>query len=109
MQVYLTGLDFTYLEAGNGKEALEVLARAPVNLVIADLNMPGMDGVTFLERVRASERPALRTLPVILLTGEKGEENRTRGMKAGATAFVLKPVTNATLRAAIAQALKIAA
>lgn len=109
VKVYLTGLDFAFLEASNGQEALDVLARSAVNLVIADINMPGMDGLTFLERIRASDRAPLRKLPVILLTGESTEESRLRGLKSGAAAWVKKPVTNQELRAAITSALKPAA
>lgn len=106
VKVYLTGLNFEYLEAANGNEALEVLQKSSVDLVIADVNMPGMDGVTFIERLRASPTPSLRSLPVILLSGEKSEDTQARGLKAGAHAFVKKPVSNEELRSAIDRALQ---
>jgi two-component system, chemotaxis family, chemotaxis protein CheY len=109
VKVYLTGLPFEFLEAGNGIEALELLKTRRVDLVIADVNMPGMDGVTFLQRLRASADPELRKLRVILLTGEQSEDIRSRGVLAGANAFVRKPVSNTDLRAAIETVLKQAA
>ena len=101
VKVYLAGQAFDFIEAGNGTEALTALQQHPVGLVIADLNMPGMDGVTFLKTLRQSTDPKLKALPVILLTGEKGEGIRDQGLEAGANAFVQKPVNPADLRQAI--------
>jgi two-component system chemotaxis response regulator CheY len=76
---------------------LELLKTSKVQLVIADINMPGMDGLTFLRRLRADEQPHLRKLPVILLTANKPEEYRARGLAAGANAFLQKPVVSTAL------------
>jgi two-component system chemotaxis response regulator CheY len=98
LKVYLTGLDMEFLDAGQGDMALDVLRRNPVDLVIADFNMPVMDGITFLRHLRSSPSKTLRGLPVILLTSESVE---TAATQAGASAFVRKPVTNKDLRAAV--------
>ena len=101
LKVYLTGLDVAYLEAADGDTALALLGANRVSLVIADVNMPGMDGLTLVRKIRASEIPWLKVVPVIVLTGDKTEETRHAGYAAGANAFVRKPVTSEELRGAV--------
>ncbi len=92
LQVFLMGLHPTFLEAEDGERALRVLRLSPVDLVIADVQMCPMDGITFVRTLRQSERPKLRAVPVIMLTGDRSESVRERGIDAGANAFVRKPV-----------------
>lgn len=103
VKLYLTGMAFDFLESARGDEALEQLKSVKVSLIIADVNMPGMDGLTFLKHVRENTDPVVRALPVILLTGDKTEATRNKGTAAGASAFVTKPVTTTELRAAVHQ------
>lgn len=98
VRVYLMGLDLDFLEASRGDEALAILASKKVDLVIADVNMPGMDGLTFLRTVRASADFTARKIPVALLTSDKLAETRARALASGASAFILKPVTSSDLR-----------
>ena len=63
-----------------------------MSLVIVDLKMPKMDGLAFLKNLRASDLPALRRVPVIMVTGEKSSEYQSRAMAAGANAFLQKPL-----------------
>jgi two-component system chemotaxis sensor kinase CheA len=74
--------------AHDGAEALEVLAQRPWDLVVADVDMPRMDGFELTERMRADER--FRTLPIIIVTARDSAEDRRRGFVAGADAYVLK-------------------
>lgn len=97
LQVYLMGLRPTFLEAADGERALRLLRLSPVDLVIADVQMAPMDGIAFVRALRGSDRPALRAVPVVMLTGDRSEEVRTRGLQAGADAFVRKPVDAKTL------------
>jgi signal transduction histidine kinase/ActR/RegA family two-component response regulator len=85
---------------GNGREVLDALARADFDLVLMDCNMPEMDGIEATRRLRAS---GLRnaTIPIIALTANAMEGDRERCLAAGMDDFVAKPVTMATLRAAI--------
>lgn len=94
LKIYLMNLKMGFLEAEDAARALQLLRLVPVKLVIADINMPGMDGISFVRELRASPAPHLRNLPVILLTAEKGSDLRQRGVEAGANAFIQKPVSH---------------
>lgn len=97
LQVYLMGLHPTFLEAEDGERALRVLRLSPVDLVIADIQMTPMDGITFVRKLRQDERPRVRDVPVIMLTGDRTEGIRKQGLEAGANAFVFKPIDPKTL------------
>ncbi|HEV2129777.1 MAG TPA: response regulator, partial [Longimicrobiaceae bacterium] len=73
---------------GSGQEALERLARDPLDAVLTDLSMPGMDGIELVRRIRDSD-PAL---PVFLMTANATVERAVEGIRAGATEFLQKPV-----------------
>jgi two-component system chemotaxis response regulator CheY len=92
LKVYLMGRDFEFLEAERAERALSLMRLVPVNLVFADLKMPVMDGLAFLQHLRGSDLPALRQVPVIMVTGDKNEEWQQRALSAGATAFLQKPL-----------------
>ena len=94
----------TVLTAFHGLEALEHLAATPVDLVIADIDMPEMDGVTLLKRVRADER--YRALPVIVLTASGEDEDYETARAAGANDVLTKPASSRELIAAIDKMLK---
>ncbi|WP_319802020.1 response regulator [Azospirillum fermentarium] len=85
----LKGAGYEVVEAGDGQQALSVLAANKVDLIITDLNMPVMDGLTLIRRVRSS--PAHRTLPILMLTTESDERKKTEGRTAGATGWIVKP------------------
>lgn len=85
----LSQAGFSVLEAGDGAEALDRLAGQPVQLVITDLNMPVMDGITLVKQVRA--RPAYRFTPILVLTTESGDSKKQEGRAAGATGWIVKP------------------
>ena len=84
------------LTATDGKEALEVLAREPVDLVIVDMNMPGMDGVEFVRSVRAM--PERRELPIIMLTTERREQDMQLAYSAGVDMYLVKPSSPPVIR-----------
>ena len=79
----------TVLEAVDGCEALEKLATVTPDLVITDLNMPKMDGLELIRRVRSM--PALKCIPIIMLTTESQDEKKQAGRAAGATGWIVKP------------------
>jgi two-component system chemotaxis sensor kinase CheA len=74
--------------AHDGTEALEMLHQRAWDLVVADVDMPRMDGFELTARLRADER--LRSVPVIIVTARESAEDRRRGFEAGADAYVLK-------------------
>jgi CheY-like chemotaxis protein len=77
--------------AGGTAEAFEAVLRDPPDLLITDIAMPGEDGYALLRRVRASQRPELRGLPVVALTAYAGREDRARAEAAGFRAHIAKP------------------
>lgn len=83
------------LEAGDGKEALATLQREKADLVITDLNMPNMDGITLIKSLRA--QPAYRYTPILMLTTETQQEKKMQGKAAGATGWIVKPFTRPQL------------
>lgn len=83
------------------EEALEALgdgAETP-DLLIVDLNLPGIDGVECIRRIRASDDPWLRRLPICMLTSSDRESDQTRAREAGADGYRVKPRRAAELRA----------
>ncbi|MCA0400628.1 MAG: response regulator [Proteobacteria bacterium] len=85
----LKSAGFEVVEAEDGVHALKVVERAPVDLVITDINMPNMDGVTLIRRLRALG--AFRSTPILILTTEGGEDKKAEGRAAGATGWIVKP------------------
>jgi two-component system chemotaxis response regulator CheY len=85
----LKGADFEVIEAGDGVEALEVAPGKPISLVITDVNMPRMDGLTLVQRLRAL--PEFRFTPILVLTTESGGDMKQKGKEAGATGWIVKP------------------
>lgn len=83
-------------EAGDGKEALFKLRSAPFDLVLADWNMPEMDGLTMLKEIRND--PNLKHIPVIMVTAEAKKENVLAAIQAGANNYIVKPFTPEVLR-----------
>ncbi len=81
----------TFLEAGNGAEALEILKNNHVGLVLSDINMPLMDGLQLLSQIKGSG--LWPNLPVIMVTTEGGEAKVTEALKLGAAGYVRKPFT----------------
>ena len=76
-------------EAANGEEGLAAAAREMPDLIVLDVTMPVMDGVTMLTKLK--EDPALKHIPVIMLTAESGHENVTQIGKLGARDYLVKP------------------
>ena len=94
----LTDAGYSVIEAVDGRDALTKLTSS-VNLVITDLNMPNLDGIGLIRSVRAN--PALRGLPVLMLTTESQESRKQEGKAAGATGWIVKPFTKPQLVAVV--------
>jgi two-component system chemotaxis response regulator CheY len=105
LRIFLMGLRPSFLEASDGERALRVIRLSPVDLVIADIQMSPMDGITFVRALRQDTRPQLRNVPVVMLTGERSDALRRQGLEAGANAFVLKPVDPKSLLETISRVL----
>jgi len=94
----LAGAGYTVLEAVDGADALAKLS-PQLSVVITDLNMPNLDGIGLIRRARAN--PALRGLPILMLTTESQEARKQEGRAAGATGWIVKPFTAAQLLAVV--------
>jgi two-component system, chemotaxis family, chemotaxis protein CheY len=92
----LKELGFTNVdEAEDGAVALQKLKNGEFDFVVSDWNMPNMDGLTLLQSIRADD--ALKHLPVLMVTAEAKKENIIAAAQAGASGYVVKPFTAATL------------
>jgi two-component system chemotaxis response regulator CheY len=85
----LRGAGYEVIEADDGVNALSVLSSASVDLVITDINMPNMDGVTLIKQLRT--RPNFKSTPILILTTEGSDEKKAEGRAAGATGWIVKP------------------
>ena len=97
----LKGAGYEVLEGADGAQALDQLRLSPVNLIICDVNMPNMDGISFLKNLRAEE--SLKFTPVIMLTTESQEALKAEGMAAGARAWIVKPFQPEQLLSAVSK------
>lgn len=87
--IALKGAGYEVLEGCDGQDALAKLTGQKVHLIISDVNMPKMDGITFLSAVK--QMPAYKFTPVIMLTTESEESKKRAGQAAGAKAWMVKP------------------
>ena len=87
--IALSTAGYEVIEACDGQDALAKLTGAKIHLMICDVNMPNMDGISYLKALRTL--PAYKFTPVIMLTTEAGEDKKREGQAAGARAWVVKP------------------
>ena len=100
--VTLKSAGYEVLEACDGQEALNLAkGQAAVDLVITDVNMPNMDGITLVRELRML--PHYRGVPLLVLTTEASTEKKMQGKAAGATGWVVKPFSPDGLLATIAR------
>lgn len=86
------GIEFDNIyEAGDGKEALEILESHKVDIVLSDINMPNMDGIAFLRE--KSSRDAIKNIPVLMISTETGEDIIGEAKALGAVGAIKKPFT----------------
>ncbi len=85
----LRGADYAVIEATDGVEALHLAGEHEVNLVVTDINMPNMDGITLISELR--KLPGFKFTPILTLTTEEGVNIKQQGKKAGATGWIVKP------------------
>lgn len=86
----------SFFDAGNGKEALEVLRREWLDLVLTDYNMPDMNGLELLDQMKADE--ILKTIPVVIVTTEGSQLRVREFMEGGAADYIRKPFTPEEIR-----------
>ena len=101
MSTILTDHGFDVSCAVDGQDALDKVAAFRPNLIITDLNMPVMDGMTFIKQARRT--PGLRFTPMLMLTNESEQEKQQEAKAAGATGWLVKPISTDELLAVICQ------
>ncbi|WP_085315933.1 response regulator [Derxia lacustris] len=89
VRIALTGAGYAVTEAGDGMEAIQRLGTQRFNLIVCDVNMPRMDGITFVKHVKT--QPSHKFTPIIMLTTESQEAKKAEGKAAGARAWMTKP------------------
>ncbi len=90
LQLTLSNAGFDVIEAEDGDDALNKLSSAPVvDMLITDLNMPNMDGLELIKKIRADKKH--RFTPIVMLTTESSEEKKRAGREAGASGWIVKP------------------
>ncbi|MDE2308732.1 MAG: chemotaxis response regulator CheY [Xanthomonadaceae bacterium] len=83
-------------EADDGQNAIEMLRKTPVDLVVTDWNMPNMTGIELLRAIRAE--PALKGVPVLMVTAENNRDQIIAAAQAGVNGYIVKPFTAITLQ-----------
>jgi two-component system, chemotaxis family, chemotaxis protein CheY len=99
--IALRGAGYDVLEGVDGRDALRKLDGRKINLIISDVNMPNMDGITFVKE--AKKLAAYRFTPIIMLTTESQASKKLEGQAAGAKAWVVKPFRPDQMLAAVAK------
>ena len=99
----LKAAGYEVTEAADGVEALELAKNCAFELVISDVNMPRMDGVTLIRQLRSL--PRYKFTPLLMLTTEAGPDKKREGKKAGATGWIVKPFNPDQLLATIKRVL----
>jgi len=95
---------FYATEAGNGFEALKTLPTRSFDLIITDINMPDINGLELIGYVKSN--PSYQKIPLIIVSTEKTEEDKKRGMALGAAGYVVKPFRKDELMAMVEKVLK---
>ena len=95
----LLSAGYAVVEAADGQEALDYARENPVDLVISDINMPRMDGITLINELR--QLPAYRLTPMLMLTTESSQEKKMEGKRVGATGWIVKPFNPVQLLATL--------
>ena len=99
--IALRSAGYDVIEGVDGKDALSKLNGQKIHLIISDVNMPNMDGITFVKE--AKKIPEYKFTPIIMLTTESQEGKKQEGQAAGAKAWVVKPFQPAQMLAAVSK------
>lgn len=101
LKIYLSSPEYRIYEAYNGKEALEIISRENIQLVLLDIMMPVMDGMTALSEIRRESN-----IPVILLTAKSEDYDKILGLNVGADDYITKPFNPLEVQARVRSALR---
>jgi two-component system chemotaxis response regulator CheY len=99
VSISLRGAGYDVIEGCDGVDALKKLTGQKIHLIISDVNMPNMDGITMVKAIKAL--PAYKFTPIVMLTTESQAEKKLEGQAAGAKAWVVKPFNPPQLLAVV--------
>jgi two-component system, chemotaxis family, chemotaxis protein CheY len=99
--IALRGAGYDVVEGVDGMDALAKMDGRKIHLIISDVNMPRMDGITFIKE--AKKLPSYKFTPIMMLTTESEEKKKLEGQQAGAKAWVVKPFQPAQMLAAVSK------
>ncbi|MDY0191753.1 MAG: response regulator [Desulfuromonas sp.] len=105
LEAMFVGEDFTIVRAQNGLQALDIIRKTRIDLVLLDVMMPGMDGFEVCRRIKAD--PVSQNIPVVMITAYTDKESRIKGITAGAEDFLSKPFDRAEVMARVNMLLKV--
>ena len=97
--------DFTIIEAGSGFEALKLLPAQPINIIITDVNMPDINGLELISFIK--NNPRYTHIPLIIVSTERSEEDKKRGISLGAMAYITKPFKAQELQETVKRAMNV--
>lgn len=95
---------YTVFEAEDGVDALEKMKQVQVDMLLTDLNMPNMNGIELIKKVRGL--PQYKFVPIVLLTTESAGDKKLEGKNAGATGWIVKPFQQDKLLAVVKKVLR---
>jgi two-component system chemotaxis response regulator CheY len=95
---------FSVMEGANGQEALKRVAGQHVDVIVTDLNMPVMDGITLIRQLRSI--PLYKFTPILMLTTESQDAKKQEGKAAGATGWIIKPFNPQQLLGVVAKVVR---
>lgn len=101
LKIYLSNPNYRLHEAYNGKEALEVVSREDIHLILMDIMMPELDGISAMVKLRETSN-----VPIILLTAKSEDADKILGLNVGADDYVTKPFSPAEVTARVASQLR---
>ena len=101
ISIALRDAGYELIEAADGKDALSKLDGSKIHLIVSDINMPNMDGISFVKEVK--QHPKYKFTPIIMLTTEVNQAKKDAAKEAGAKAWVNKPFQTKTLLDAISK------
>lgn len=101
VSIALKGAGYDVLEASDGKDALNKLTGQKVHLIVSDVNMPNMDGISMVKEIK--KLPNYKFTPIMMLTTESDPEKKMQGKAAGAKAWLVKPFQPPTLLDAVSK------
>ena len=101
LEIYLSNRDYELLSAYTGREALDYVKKGDVSLVLLDIMMPEMDGLSATKAIRALDREDAGTIPIIAMTANAFDEDEKKCMEAGMNAHLVKPLDIQKMKEAV--------